>query len=229
MKFGIFDHMDRAGSSIAAQYGERLSLIEAYERAGFYGYYLAEHHCTPLGLAPSPTVFLSAASQRTSRIRLGALVFALSMYNPLRIYEEICMLDNLSNGRLDVGIGRGISPIELGFYGLDVSDAQEKFEEVTAIIHAAMTSLELTFKGKHFQFANVPLEIVPVQDARSKLGAKLPIWYGAVTPETAERCADRGYNVMFNAPAGLVRKATDRFRSRWTAAGKESAHLLSAG
>src|SRR5580658_7035442 len=111
MLFGVFDHMDRSATELAAQYEDRLTLIEAYDRAGFRGYHIAEHHCTPLGLSPSPSVFLAAASQRTGKIRLGTLVYTLSLYHPLRLLEEICMLDCLTGGRLDVGIGRGISPI----------------------------------------------------------------------------------------------------------------------
>ena len=116
MRFGLFDHMDRSGEDMSDQYETRLQILEACDRAGFYSYHLAEHHGTPLGLAPSPSVFLAAAAQRTKTLRLGALVFTLSLYHPLRILDEICMLDHLSKGRLDVGIGRGISPIELGFY-----------------------------------------------------------------------------------------------------------------
>ena len=116
MRFGLFDHMDRSGEATSAQYETRLQILEACDRAGFYSYHLAEHHGTPLGLAPSPSVFLAAAAQRTKTLRLGALVFTLSLYHPLRILDEICMLDHLSNGRLDLGIGRGISPIELGFF-----------------------------------------------------------------------------------------------------------------
>src|SRR4029077_2822008 len=100
MKFGVFDHMDRGGSDLGRQFDERLRLIEAYERAGFHAYHLAEHHATPLGLAPSPSVFLSAAAQRTKRIRLGSMVYILPMHHPLRLAEEICMLDQLSEGRI---------------------------------------------------------------------------------------------------------------------------------
>src|SRR5271155_5125063 len=145
MLFGVFDHMDRSGKDLAAQYAERLALIEAYDRAGFRGYHLAEHHSTPLGLSPSPSVLLAAASQRTKSIRLGPLVYTLSLYHPLRLLGEICMLDSLSGGRLDVGIGRGISPIELGFYGVDSQQAQEMYVEASQILFQGLTSERLTF------------------------------------------------------------------------------------
>ena len=125
MKFGIFDHIDRRDEPLQKTYQDRLTLIVAAEAAGFYCYHLAEHHATPLGMAPSPSVFLAAVAQCTRRIRLGPMVYVLPLYIPLRLIEEICMLDNLSGGRLDVGIGRGISPFEVGGYGIDPNESRE--------------------------------------------------------------------------------------------------------
>src|SRR4029079_16808302 len=115
MEFGIFDHLDRSPSSLADYYEERLAIVEVYDRAGFHAYHLAEHHATPLGMAPSPAVFLAAVAQRTRRLRFGPLVYILTLQSPLRAYEEICMLDQMSGGRLELGMGKGISPIELAF------------------------------------------------------------------------------------------------------------------
>ena len=82
----------------------RLKIVEAYDPAGFYAYHLAEHHSTPLGMAPSPSVFLAAVAQRTRRLRFGALVYAMPLHHPLRLIEEICMLDHLSGGRVEIGL-----------------------------------------------------------------------------------------------------------------------------
>src|SRR6185436_9346807 len=150
MEFGIFDHLDRSPSSLADYYEERLAIVELFDRAGFYSYHLAEHHGTPLGLAPSPSVFLAAVAQRTKTLRLGALVFTLSLYHPLRLLDELCMLDHLSNGRLDVGIGRGISPIELGFYGVVPEESPAIFQEVTEILLKGFASDVVSHHGKHF-------------------------------------------------------------------------------
>src|SRR5215472_14192467 len=95
LKFGVFDHLDRGHRSIAQLYEERLQIIEHLERAGFHAYHLAEHHSTPLGMAPSPNLFLTAVAQRTRRLRFGPLVYPLVLYHPLRLIEEICMLDHL--------------------------------------------------------------------------------------------------------------------------------------
>src|SRR5579871_3079787 len=129
MKFGIFDHMDQGAVPLGEQYENRLTLIEAYERAGFRAYHLAEHHATPLGMAPSPSVFLAAVAQRTRRLRFGPMVYALPLYHPLRLLEEICMLDQMSGGRLDIGFGRGASPIELAYFGQDAKQSQAVYAE----------------------------------------------------------------------------------------------------
>ena len=120
-------------------YEDRLKLIEAYDRAGIYGYHCAEHHSTPLGMAPSPSVYLAAVSQRTKRLRFGPLVYTLALYHPLRLAEEICMLDQMSRGRFLLGIGKGISPIEVGYYGIDFKNADKMFAESLAIIMQALT------------------------------------------------------------------------------------------
>src|SRR6202171_5954934 len=109
MRFGIFDHLDDGGVPLSQLFEERLKLIEAYDRAGFYGYHLAEHHNTPLGYAPSPSVFLSAVAQRTTKLKFGPMVYLLPLYHPLRLIDEVCMLDQMSNGRFLYGVGRGIS------------------------------------------------------------------------------------------------------------------------
>ena len=115
MEFGVFDHLDRHGGALADYYEDRLKIAEAYDRAGFYAYHLAEHHATPLGMAPSPSVFLAAVAQRTTRLRFGPLVWPMPLHHPLRLIEEICMLDQLSGGRLELGFGRDAAPIELEY------------------------------------------------------------------------------------------------------------------
>src|SRR5262245_3999022 len=101
MEFGIFDWIDEnRPQALADIYEQRLRMLEYADEAGFWCYHVAEHHGTPLGMAPSPSLFLAAAAQRTRRLRLGPLVYLLPLYNPLRHIEEICMLDHLTRGRL---------------------------------------------------------------------------------------------------------------------------------
>src|SRR6185437_16981069 len=114
MKVGIFDHVERtADRPIAQTLDERLKFAAAADEAGIYCLHIAEHHATPLNLVPVPGVYLGAVARATKRMRLGPLVYLLPLYSPLRLVEEICMLDHLSYGRLDVGVGRGVSPYEL--------------------------------------------------------------------------------------------------------------------
>ena len=205
MHFGIFDHMDRSGEQIAVQYENRLTMLDACDRAGFHGYHLAEHHQTPLGFAPSPSVFLAAAAQRTKNIRLGALVFTLSLYHPLRILDEICMLDHLSKGRLELGLGRGISPIEVNFYGVDADKSPEIYGEAVAVVQQGLTSHVINFEGKHFTFKDVPVELTPLQKP-------IPLWYGVAQPESADRAGKNAGNIVCNGPPKMVKELGDRFR-----------------
>lgn len=181
LKFGIFDHMERQrGVTLDREYAERLALIARADELGFTGYHLAEHHHAPLCMAPSQSVFLAAASRETSRIKLGTLVYLLPFYHPVRLIEEICMLDNLTRGRLMVGVGRGITAIEHTYWGWRPEEAQERYDEVFEILLAGLTSDTLNFHGKYYNFHNLPLEMEPFQKPYPDL------WY-AGTPDNAAR------------------------------------------
>ena len=108
LQFGVFDHIEQVpGVPLDQIYRDRLVQIEQLEAAGFYSYHLAEHHTPAVhSLAPSQNVFLAAAAQRTSTMRLGPCVYVLPLHHPIRLIEEICMLDNLTDGRMDIGVGR---------------------------------------------------------------------------------------------------------------------------
>ena len=126
MLFGVFDHNDATGLPTARQLDERLELTAAYERLGYYAYQLAEHHGTPLGIA-TPHLMLAAASRLTSTIKLGTLISILPLVPPLRMVEEAATLDQLTKGRLVLGVGRGVSPVETGFHGVPGAEAQPRF------------------------------------------------------------------------------------------------------
>ena len=86
--FGVFDHLDRGGFELGEHYRNRLRLIENYDEIGLYAYHLAEHHGSSLGMAPSPSVFLSAVAQRTQRLRMGPMVYVLPVHEPLRLSKR---------------------------------------------------------------------------------------------------------------------------------------------
>src|SRR5258707_5160770 len=88
-------------------------------------------------MAPSPALFLTAATQRTRRIRLGPLVYLLPLYDPLRLIEEVAMLDQLSGGRLELGVGRGVSPYELRNFGVDPEHSRAMFDEAQSLLGEA--------------------------------------------------------------------------------------------
>ncbi len=134
MEFGVFDHLDKNDSPLDRYYQERLEIVEAYERAGFYAYHVAEHHLTPLGVAPSPSVFLAAVAQRTKRLRFGPMVHVAPLYHPLRLLEEIGMLDQMSRGRLDMAFGRGALPAEVRFFDVDPAQSEKAFQEVVDFV-----------------------------------------------------------------------------------------------
>ncbi|ARO32560.1 luciferase-like monooxygenase protein (plasmid) [Rhizobium etli] len=207
LTFGIFDHLDENGCDIAEQYSDRLRLAEVCDDLGFYAYHLAEHHCTPHGRGPSPNLFLSSVAQRTRRLRVGPLVMLLPLYHPLRAFEEICMLDNLSGGRVELGIGRGSFSAELGYFGIGADAAPGCYAEASEILLNAMKGGTLSHKGEHFELSSIPLTLGPHQRPHP------PTWIATNRPESARWAAAHGANIACVGPSSSVRKVTDAFRA----------------
>jgi len=183
-----------------------LRLVELGERLGFHAYHLTEHHGTPLGLAPSPSVFLSAVAQRTQRLRFGAMAFLLPLYEPLRLAEEIAMLDQLSRGRLDVAVSRGVSPYEVACFGVDQQTSRAIFDEALAVIRLALTTPVLNFEGTHYRYHDVPMEVRPFQLPMP------PLWYPTHNPDSVELAARAGYHFATIGPSAHVANLAARFR-----------------
>ena len=209
LEFGIFDHLDRNDLPLREYYEQRLKVIEAFDRTGFYAYHVAEHHFTPLGMAPSPSVFLSAIGQRTKRLRFGTFVYALPVHHPLRVLEEICMLDHMSGGRLEIGFGRGSVPFEISYYGQNAEERQQIYAERLELILKAFTVKTLTWKGKYDQFENVPMELNSLQKPHP------PLWYGAHSPDSAERAARKGLHMVTNDMPASARAIIARYQQVW--------------
>ncbi|HUN27017.1 MAG TPA: LLM class flavin-dependent oxidoreductase [Steroidobacteraceae bacterium] len=219
MRFGIMDHVDDAGVPAWEQYETRLKLIEAAERLGFYSYHVAEHHGTPLGRAPSPSVYLAAVAQRTTHLKFGPMVYVAPLYHPMRLAEEICMLDQLSRGRLQLGIGRGAVWPEQALYDVDPAAAAERYAEARDIVLQALTSPRVNFTGKHFRVDDFPMVLRPYQSPRP------PLWYGIGNPESAPWAAAERANVVSLQPAGLARRTLDRYRAEWAKLARAEADL----
>src|ERR1700761_9235976 len=163
MKFGLFDDVEEAGRPVSVLFDERLQFAAAADAAGFYCLQVAEHHATPLNLVPAPSIYLAAVARATKTMRLGPLVYLLPLYSPLRLIEEICMLDHLSHGRLDIGVGRGVSPYELEFHNVAHDDSRDIFFEAYECVKSGLTSETFSFKSARYLYNDVPIALRPLQ------------------------------------------------------------------
>ncbi len=205
MKFGIFDHVDRSTLSLADQLEKRLEYVKALEEAGFHCYHVAEHHATPLNMVPVPGVYLGAVANATTTLRFGPLCYLLPLYSPLRLIEEIAMLDHLSRGRLDVGVGRGVSPFELNYHRVDPENSQRIFLDALEAVLYGLTNDELDHDGPYFRYSSVPMELHPLQQPHP------PIWYPSSNPRSAAAIGKAGYNFVTLGAMDAARACIDGF------------------
>jgi alkanesulfonate monooxygenase SsuD/methylene tetrahydromethanopterin reductase-like flavin-dependent oxidoreductase (luciferase family) len=205
LAFGVFDHLDHSGAPLRDFYEDRLRLTALYDQLGFYCYHVAEHHATPLGMAPSPSVFLSAVAQRTRRLNICPLVYTLPFYHPIRVLEEICMLDQMSGGRFQFGVGKGISPIETRYYGVDPDKSARMMIEAFEVVMRGLQSRRLDFSGEFYSFKDVPIELEPCQKPHP------PLWYGTGTIQSVERPAANGMSIVTNAPVDVTRTLVEHY------------------
>lgn len=210
MKVGIFDHLDRNDTPLTQFYEERIQLIEAADAAGVESYHLAEHHWNPVGMAPLPGIFLGAAAKRTKQIRLGPLAYALAFHNPLILAEEVCMLDHLSGGRFELGIGRGISPWELSMFGITMNETRDLFREAMDILIQYFTNDTVTHRGARWRYYDVPVQIKPLQKPFP------PLWYGSSSGATRDYIAGLGAAMNAGwAPSARIKQSADLYRAAW--------------
>jgi alkanesulfonate monooxygenase SsuD/methylene tetrahydromethanopterin reductase-like flavin-dependent oxidoreductase (luciferase family) len=219
VEFGLFDWVDASpGHSVAELYDGRLRVLAEADRGGFAVYHLAEHHGTPLGAAPSPAVFLAAAARVTERIRLAPTTFVVPLYDPLRLVQEIAMLDQLSHGRLEVGVGRGSSPYEAAMYGLTGQEAADRFAQLLPSVLDALETGRFRRPSENGDSAEeVPLHVPVVQRPHP------PLWYPTSNPDSIPRLGAQGYHVLFgfgfvSPPLTVVREQSRIFFERFRAA-----------
>jgi alkanesulfonate monooxygenase SsuD/methylene tetrahydromethanopterin reductase-like flavin-dependent oxidoreductase (luciferase family) len=204
--FGIFDHIeDIPGTPTPQLLKDRLDLIKMADEAGFAGFHLAEHHGTDLCMAPNQEVFIAAASQITKNIRLGPMVKLLPLHHPVRIIEDMVVVDNLTNGRLDFGVGRGVAPIEHYWFGSNWPESRDRFVDILGIICEAFATGQISSENsKFYDFQTIPMSTKPVQDP-------IPFWYPG-SPVTAGR---HGMNLMWPGP--IDKAAHDLYVETWNA------------
>jgi alkanesulfonate monooxygenase SsuD/methylene tetrahydromethanopterin reductase-like flavin-dependent oxidoreductase (luciferase family) len=203
LKFGLINFLENpAGKSERQVVEEQKYLSVMAEEYGFDSVWPVEHHFSEYGHCVSAAVMLGALSLATRTVRLGSGVVALPFQNPIRVAEEFALIDLLSDGRLDFGIGRGFQPLEFHGYGIDQSRSREIFEEALAIILQAWTRDRVDFVGRHFRFEDVTVRPKPIQKPHP------PIWMAAVSPESFTYAGERGFNLvcapLLSAARGLA-------------------------
>ncbi|NMH94350.1 LLM class flavin-dependent oxidoreductase [Pseudonocardia bannensis] len=169
--------------------------VEA-ERLGFDGVMTTEHHFDGWTIIPSPNVYLAALACRTSRLRLGQSVNILPFHNPWRLAEEVGMLDIISNGRVELGVGKGNFSIERDRYGLTLDDVDDRFNEGLELLTRALGEHSITFDGKYNRIQE-PSTVYP-----KPFGLPLRPWVAALKPESIEKVGREGNNLYgFMSPA----------------------------
>jgi len=217
MRFGSFSYNQaRPWVSDSQSFGELLDQVQFSETLGFDEAWFAEHHHSDYGLIASPNLIIAALAQRTSRLRLGNLVNVLPLSDPMRLAEECAMLDLLTHGRLNVGLGRGVPRDDLK-HGIDRETAQARFEEGVEILERAWTDETFSYSGDAWNYVDISCRPQPVQKPHP------PIYYGATSPESPKMVARRGWNLALSRqPLANCVQAIATYRSELTALGKQA-------
>lgn len=218
MKFGMLHLFENpVGKTEHQIVKEQLDIMRAAEDLGFDSVWPAEHHFSEYGFCVSTAMTLAALSQVTKRIRLGTGVVVLPLHHPLRVAEEFALLDLMSDGRLEFGIGRGYQPTEFKGYGVDQTRAREIFAESVDIILQAWTRERVNHRGRHFQIEDQPVRPKPIQKPHP------PIWVAGISRETFTLVGERGFNLLCAPVFGFQGKTAKELLEAYRAA------LLSAG
>jgi len=192
MRFGFFDQLPCApGFTEQRRYHDILAQIDLGDEVGFDTVWLGElHFSRAFSILADPLMLLAAASQRTSRIRLGTAVTLLPLHNPVKIAEEAAIVDLLSNGRLEFGVGRGTAPLHYEGYAVPMEESRERFDEALDFIIGAWTSEPFSFEGQYFQARELKLTPRPIQSPYP------PIRIAANSPDTFPFAGRRGMPIF---------------------------------
>ena len=168
------------------------------DELGFDSVWLTEHHFIEYGLSVSPAVLAAAAAVRTRRVRIGLAAAILPFHDPIRLAEELAIVDILSGGRLDVGVGRGNRPVEFEGYRVPQIESRERFEEVLAIMLGAWTMERFSYEGRHYRIPDVRVIPKPLQRPHP------PLYVVCTSAETIEATALRGLPMLNSLLRGSV-------------------------
>jgi natural product biosynthesis luciferase-like monooxygenase protein len=217
MKFGVFFLCEQPSwQSQRAAYQDAIDQAVYADALGFDAVWIAEHHFSEYGIAPDVAVLAAAVAQRARRMRIGTAVSILPFNHPIRTAESFAMVDVLSDGRLDFGVGRGYQPAEFAGFGLPMDQSRERFEESLEIIRQAWTQETVNFEGRFFQVRGVTVRPRPVQKPHP------PIWGAAVSPESFEMMARKGLRFLSApsiTPPAMMAESYRTYRTVWQASG----------
>jgi alkanesulfonate monooxygenase SsuD/methylene tetrahydromethanopterin reductase-like flavin-dependent oxidoreductase (luciferase family) len=192
MRFGTFSYNQaRPWVPERQAFEELLEQILLTEQLGFAEAWFAEHHHSDYGMLSSPNLMIAALAHRTQRLRFGNLVNVLPLHDPMRLAEECAILDILTGGRLNVGLGRGVPRDDLK-HGLDRDTAQARFEEGAEILRRAWTEDSFSHAGTAWNYVDISCRPRPLQRPHP------PIYYGATSPESPAIVARRGWNLALS-------------------------------
>jgi alkanesulfonate monooxygenase SsuD/methylene tetrahydromethanopterin reductase-like flavin-dependent oxidoreductase (luciferase family) len=210
VEIGIFDikQVDPTDpGSHAEVYARRLRDLELADRLGLCYAFTAERHFMGQYRSPAPTAWLAAASQRTSSIRLGVLAYTLPLHQPAALAEEVAVLDHLSNGRIEVGLGLGHRAEELAAIGIDPADRIRSFQERFAVMQALWGGSVVTLETDLTTVRGIAINPLPVQKPMP------PLWYAGGDESAAEWAAEKGMSLALGfKPASALSPSTSAFR-----------------
>jgi alkanesulfonate monooxygenase SsuD/methylene tetrahydromethanopterin reductase-like flavin-dependent oxidoreductase (luciferase family) len=220
MKVGVlqfFGWLDRSVplDSIYRMALERIAIMDA---AGYDAVWLAEHHFSSFSVCPSVHMMGTMAAARTKRLRIGTGVSLAPFYNPLRLAEEVALLDMLSGGRVNWGAGRGFERSEFKAFGIPGEESSSRFHETVDIVLKAWTSEKLTYEGKYYSYDAVEVLPKPLQKPHP------PVWMAATSAPAIDWAASKGFSILMDphsARADLVAKR--RYYEKLAAAGHSDA------
>lgn len=230
MKLSIFsvqDHYPDRPRTVPALYGEVIDQAVLADGLGYDGFFVAEHHFHPYGVAPDPALLLSAMSQRTRRIRLGTAISVLTFHDPRTLAESFAMTDVISGGRFVLGVGSGYLKHEFEGYGIAAEEKRERFDECLEAVALLLTGERVTFHGKYHHLDDVKINVLPMQNP-------LPTYVAILRKEAAYHVGRQGKGLM-SVPYAALDRFEDigpmiaEFRRGRQEAGKTSALPPSIG
>jgi alkanesulfonate monooxygenase SsuD/methylene tetrahydromethanopterin reductase-like flavin-dependent oxidoreductase (luciferase family) len=199
MRFGTFYFFQAApGQRHDEIIRGELEQIVWSEELGFDEIWLTEHHFINYGLSVDPATLAAAAASRTQRIRIGLAAAILPFHHPLRLAEQMALVDIISNGRLDVGVGRGNRPMEFRGYRVPQEESRDRFDEAVEILRRAWTEERFSYDGRFFKVPEVSVIPKPVQRPHP------PLYQVCVSKDGIENTALRGWPMLNSVLFGPV-------------------------